>query len=189
MKPPIHPDHPEYANPGFIHWDLDLHPPEPGKTWVQGVVALTDTAADQGGFQCVPSVFQQFCEMRHLTGRGARQPPPGRGSAGAESRADPLQGGRSDHLGTCRLLHGNGMNRSHRPRLAQDITIEPRASGRRRTTIAPAAIDAWKNRDTPGGRAFPGDPRGVEQERYQTAELTPLGRCLLGVDEWPSDVA
>ena len=44
-----------YAEPYGIHWD---HAPfDPQKRMFQGVLALTDTAADQGGFCCVPSLF------------------------------------------------------------------------------------------------------------------------------------
>ena len=34
---------------------------------------------------------------------------------------------------------------------------------------------AWREREAPKGVAFPGDPRGWEKTRYDTAELTPLG--------------
>ena len=53
MKPPVHADHPEWQHGGFIHWDLDTAQ-DPVPCGVQGVLYLTDTAADQGGFQCVP---------------------------------------------------------------------------------------------------------------------------------------
>ena len=42
-------------------------------------------------------------------------------------------------------------------------------------------IKRWRER-TPGG--FPGDPRRIEEDHGTTAELTPLGRRLLGLDLW-----
>ena len=45
-------------------------------------------------------------------------------------------------------------------------------------------ISSWKERRAPEGYAFPGDPRGWEQDKYDTAELTPLGKKLLGLDRW-----
>jgi hypothetical protein len=45
-------------------------------------------------------------------------------------------------------------------------------------------IKCWRERLCPGGRAFPGDPRGWEAAHGETAELTPLGRKLLGLDAW-----
>ena len=45
-------------------------------------------------------------------------------------------------------------------------------------------IDSWRTNAPPPGDAFPGDPRGIEEARDEPAELTPLGRRLLGVDAW-----
>ena len=61
MKPPVHADHPEWQHGGFIHWDLDTAQ-DPVPCGVQGVLYLTDTAADQGGFQCVPGFPRRFAE-------------------------------------------------------------------------------------------------------------------------------
>lgn len=189
MKPPVRPDHPDYAHPGFIHWDLDAtNPPPPGKAWVQGVVALTDTTADQGGFQCVPTAYSQFYDIvQTLTDqeRKTRRPDvEGRGL-----KVEPIACKAGDLIiWDVRLLHGNGMNRSDRPRLAQYITMNTYREGPERDDHRRRMIAAWQNRESPGGTAFPGDPRGVEQVRYRTAVLTPLGRCLLGVDDWPAEV-
>ena len=45
-------------------------------------------------------------------------------------------------------------------------------------------ITSWKERNAPEGYAFPGDPRKWEQTKYETAELSSLGRKLLGLDRW-----
>ena len=45
-------------------------------------------------------------------------------------------------------------------------------------------ISSWKNRIAPEGYAFPGDPRNWEQTKYKTAELSPLGRKVLGLYKW-----
>ena len=189
MKPPIHPDHPDYAHPGFIHWDLNVNePPAPGKAWVQGVVALTDTDENQGGFQCVPSVFKEFYEFAEsLTEAEREKRRPDVEGRGLKVEPIPCKAG-DLIIWDVRLLHGNGSNRSNRPRLAQYITMNPSRERPGREDYRQRAIEAWKNRTSPGGRAFPGDPREVEKSRYQTAELTPLGRCLLGLEEWPADV-
>ena len=49
MKPPTRADKPDWDNDGFIHWDTN---PLSGrvKFAVQGVLYLTDTAEDGGGF-------------------------------------------------------------------------------------------------------------------------------------------
>jgi len=61
MKPPQHPSHPEYDHAGFIHWDIDTSR-RAVPFGVQGVLALTDTDADMGGFQCVPGMPRRFKE-------------------------------------------------------------------------------------------------------------------------------
>ena len=45
-------------------------------------------------------------------------------------------------------------------------------------------INSWKNRVAPEGYAFPGDPRNWEKEKFQTVELSVLGKKLLGLDLW-----
>lgn len=188
MKPPVHPQFPEYAHPGFIHWDLDpRNPPPPGRMRVQGVLALTDTAADQGGFQCVPGAYRQFSELlASLTDQELDTRRPDVDGRGLQVEPIPCRAG-DLILWDVRLLHGNGKNRSDRPRLAQYITMNPATEWSENEERRRSRIEAWRDRTGPGGPAFPGDPRGVERERYRTADLTPLGRCLLGLDEWPAD--
>ena len=45
-------------------------------------------------------------------------------------------------------------------------------------------VNSWKNRVAPEGYAFPGDPRGWEQKKYKTANLSSLGKKILGLDKW-----
>ena len=182
MKPPQHPDHPEYDHKGFIHWDVDTTM-RPLPFGVQGVLCLTDTEADQGGFQCVPGMH------RSLGGWIATQPPDrdprvpdltGRTVASVPGKAGDLI------LWNRLLPHGNGHNVSRRPRLAQYILMYPERYANEEERQR--RIHVWQNRLCPGGRAFPGDPRGKEQRDYRTAELTPLGRRLLGLDPWPEAI-
>ena len=78
------------------------------------------------------------------------------------------------------LPHGNSRNRSNRPRLAQYITMYPPRDEAERQY----RIKAWQERLPPRGKAFPGDPRQLEQKVGKTAELTELGKKLLGAELW-----
>lgn len=66
--------------------------------------------------------------------------------------------------------------------LAQIISMMP--AGEENDALRQWRIDSWKERKEPQGFAFPGDPRGWEQSKYETASLSPLGKKLLGQDKW-----
>ena len=180
MKPPRHPAHPEYDHRGFIHWDVDTST-LPVPFGVQGVLCLTDTGPDQGGFQCVPSIYRHLEEW--VRSQPADRDPRRPDLAGHE--VVPVCGKAGDLIIWHRALpHGNGHNVSDRPRLAQYITMygeryQDESERQRR-------IRLWRERLCPGGPAFPGDPRGKEQREYQTAHLTDLGQRLLGLEPWPT---
>jgi hypothetical protein len=175
MKPPRRPDRPEWDHKGFIHWDVDTSR-LPVPFGVQGVLCLTDTAAHQGGFQCVPG-------MHGFLEEWARTQPPDRNPrapdlAGLDVRPVPARAG--DLIIWHRALaHGNGHNTSKRPRLAQYITMYPASDNEE---ARQRRIALWKSRSHPPG--FPGDPRRLEERYGRTAELTPLGRRLLGLERW-----
>jgi ectoine hydroxylase-related dioxygenase (phytanoyl-CoA dioxygenase family) len=181
MKPPQHPEHPDWAHPGFIHWDVDTTR-LPIPFGVQGVLNLTDTGPDQGGFQCVPGIHARLEEF--VKSQPADRDPRRPDLTGLDIVPVPAKAGDLVvwHRG---LLHGNGLNRSDRPRLAQYITMSPVNPEREGfEEHRRQRIKMWRERLGPAGPAFPGDPRNIERERYQTAELTPLGRKLLGLDLW-----
>ncbi len=81
------------------------------------------------------------------------------------------------------LPHGNGRNTSDKPRLAQYMNFypvpEPMDEARREERIT-----LWRERRALGRAAWPGDPRGWEANNYGPAELTSIGRKLLGIDLW-----
>jgi hypothetical protein len=79
------------------------------------------------------------------------------------------------------LPHGNSRNRSNKPRLAQYITMYPTREANEEERQF--RIEAWREKKPPSGRAFKGDPRGWEQS-HAPAELTDLGKKLLGLELW-----
>jgi len=184
MKPPQHTAHPDYDHKGFTHWDIDTSKlPQPFR--VQGVLCLTDTTEDMGGFQCVPGFHRNLQEWvatqpkdRHPFNTDLNALPEGKKVVPIAAKAGDLI------IWTTLLAHGNGHNVSNKPRLCQYVTMSP-VSDPIDETARQARIHRWQNRLGPDyKRAFPGDPRRKEELQGKTAELTGLGRKLLGIDAW-----
>jgi len=179
MKPPADQKYPAYDNKGFTHLDANVDAIRAGEDpprGVQGVLCLTDTTADMGGFRCVPGFHKTAVEW-------IRSHAPGQKLDFESLPAIPIPGKAGDLLIWHRLLaHGNGHNTSNRPRLAQYISMFPAREndepGRRRR------IEMWQTRTPPEATWVVGDERRWEQTHGTTATLTPLGRKLLGIDLW-----
>ena len=172
---PIRPGH-EYK--AFIHWDYD---PETKPVNVQGVLALADqTDENMGGFQCIPELFRTYDQWK-LTQPADRdyfKPD----TTGFEPTKVKLEAG--DLLIFNSLQpHGIRANRTeNKVRIAQYISMMPAEEDN--TAMREWRLNSWRNRIAPEGYAFPGDPRKWEQTRYSTAELTDLGKKLLGLENW-----
>ena len=79
--------------------------------------------------------------------------------------------------------HGIRPNKSKdKVRIAQYISMMPAEP--ENEVLKNWRINSWKNRIAPEGYAFPGDPRNWEKTKYDTAELTDLGKKLLGLNDW-----
>lgn len=168
------------GNPeGFIHWDVDTTA-RPLPIGVQGVLSIKKQDIETGGFQAVPYLFEHFHEW------AATQP---------EDR-DPI---RPDMTGLDRenvdldpgdllifnslLAHGVRPNHSaNRVRMAQYISMFP--AEQENEAERQDRIRQWRDQVPPNRPDFPGDPRDWEKTHYGPAELSPLGRKLLGLDLW-----
>ena len=169
-----------YQYKGFIHWDYD---PETKPQNVQGVIALSDqTDLNMGGFQCVPWLYQNYDKWKldQPNGRNHFQPD----VTGMEDKIEKVPMEAGDLLIFNSLLpHGIRPNISdNKVRIAQYISMMPAEEDNR--ALREWRINSWKNRVAPEGYAFPGDPRNWEQKKYKTAELSNLGKKLLGVNRW-----
>ena len=176
MKPPDRADKPEWGHQGMIHWDIDTAQ-DPIPFGVQGVLYLTDTAEDQGGFQCVPGFHNAFAEWvkTQPSDRNPRQPD----LTGLEVKS--IAGKAGDLVIWHRLLaHGNGHNRADKPRLAQYITMSPAREDNEQTRQQ--RIQAWRERRPMPN--WPGDLRDWEHQHQAPAQLTDLGKKLLGLELW-----
>ncbi len=185
LKPPPNREHPEYDHQGMVHWDIDVRQ-TPTPFLVQGVLYLVDTKQGEGGFQCVPGMHRRAADvaagisdedLRHqqLYARFPEQIGP---PIEVEAEAGDFI------IWHSALPHGNSRNCSDKPRLAQYVRLFPADPADEE--LREARIESWRGSSHPAfqnPRAFPGDPRGKETDT-PPAELTPLGRKLLGLDDW-----
>ena len=167
------------ASGGFIHWDVDTSV-RPFPIGVQGVLSLARQDGDVGGFQCVPELFQKL-EAWLETQPEDRNPmaPDTTGFEIVKISMDP-----GDLLIFNSLLaHGIRPNLSeNRVRMAQYISMHPAEEDN--TEEREIRIASWRDREAPKRAAFPGDPREWEKKNAEAAELTLLGKKLLGLESW-----
>lgn len=111
-----------WAFPGpYLHWDVSIAQPIPFGT--QGILYLTDTAADQGAFTCVPGFHRRI-------GEWIRELPPGANPRDRQLldrlSAAPIAGRAGDLIIWHHALpHGSSPNRSGSPRVAQYVNLRP----------------------------------------------------------------
>ena len=172
------PMRPGYEYKGFIHWDYD---PDTKPVNVQGVLALVDqTDENMGGFQCVPELFRTYDEWKLTQPDDRDHFKPD--TTGFEIKKVKMNAG--DLLIFNSLQpHGIRPNLSgNKVRLAQYISMMPAEEDNE--ALRQWRVNSWKEKNSPEGYAFPGDPRHWEKTKYDTAELSGLGRKLLGLDRW-----
>ncbi|PWI44898.1 phytanoyl-CoA dioxygenase family protein [Streptomyces sp. ICBB 8177] len=175
----------EATDKGFdieLHWDVDttlgVLPQR-----VQGIIALSDTEEDHGGFQCAPELFRRFERWRAL------QP----------DDRDPIRPAFDrDEMPVVRpqlkagdlliwnglLAHGVARNTSRDGvRAVQYLSMMPALESHR--TLRDSRVDSWRHLSTPDwNRTLLGDARKHESLRYGTARLNDLGARLLGLESW-----
>lgn len=174
------PIRPGFEYSGFIHWDYD---PETKPQNVQSVLALADqTDENMGGFQCIPELFRTYdtWKLTQPTDRNRFQPD----ISDFEAQLVKVKLNAGDLLiFHSAQPHGIRPNRSEdQVRIAQYISMMPAEEDNK--ALRQWRVDSWRERIAPKGYAFPGDPRGWEQSRYETAELSDLGKKLLGLERW-----
>ena len=174
------PIRPGFEYKGFIHWDYD---PETRPQNVQGVLSLADqTDQNMGGFQCIPWLYRNYdtWKLTQPEDRDRFQPD----LNGLEDKIVkvPLEAGDLLIFNSTEP-HGIRPNLSEdKVRIAQYISMMP--AQEEEESLRQWRVNSWKNSIAPEGYAFPGDPRKWEQTKYKRAELSPLGKKLLGLDQW-----
>lgn len=165
---------------GFIHWDYD---PETRPQNVQGVLALADQRDENmGGFQCIPWLYRNYdsWKLTQPKDRDHFQPD----ISAIEDKIVKVKMEAGDLLiFNSTEPHGIRPNKSKdKVRIAQYISMMPAEEDNQK--LKEWRVNSWKNRIAPEGYAFPGDPRNWEQDKYETAKLSPLGEKLLGLKPW-----
>lgn len=121
MNPP---ERPGWQFPGpHLHWDTSLHLPMP--LGVQGILYLTDTAANQGAFTCVPGFHRRLeTWLENL--------PPGSNPRQQNLKdlgAVPIAGRAGDLIIWHHALpHGSSPNTNTVPRFVQYMAMKPNLS-------------------------------------------------------------
>jgi ectoine hydroxylase-related dioxygenase (phytanoyl-CoA dioxygenase family) len=174
------PIQPGFKQKGFIHWDYD---PETKPQNVQGVLALSDQIdPEMGGFQCIPWLFRNYDSWKLSQPKERDRFQPNTKDLKKYIIKVPLEAG---DLLIFNSLEPHGIrpnNSIDKVRIAQYISMMP--ADENNLSLKEWRINSWKNRVSPEGHAFPGDPRNWEQTKYNKAKLSPLGEKLLGLDSW-----
>ena len=146
---------------------------------VQGVLALTNTSIDTGGFQCVPALYRELEKWRENQPKDRDPYIPN--LSGYETEFISMKAG--DLLIWNSLLpHGIRPNNSDTFRMAQYISMVP--AEEEDEEVRSWRVKSWSERKSPEGYAFPGDPRNWEKIKYKKADLNSLGKKILGLDKW-----
>ena len=174
------PQRPGEEKEGFIHWDYD---PETRPQNVQGVIALADQMDESmGGFQCIPWLYRNYDTWKLTQPEDRHRFQPNLDSL-QDKLVKVLMEAGDLLIFNSTEPHGIRPNRSGKKvRIAQYISMMP--AEEENQELKDWRINSWKNRVAPLGYAFPGDPRNWEQVKYKTAELSKLGKKLLGLDNW-----
>jgi hypothetical protein len=165
-----------------LHWDVDTTLSVLPQR-VQGIIALTRTQPDEGGFQCSPELFKRFEPWRATAPAGRDPIRPNVDPAEFPVVRPDLEPG--DLLIWNGLLaHGVAPNRSvNGVRAVQYLSMMPALESHHE--LVKSRVESWRSMSTPEWNVtLVGDPERPEASRYETGRLTDLGAKLLGLESW-----
>ncbi len=137
---------------------------------------LTDAGPGEGCFQCVPSIFRAL--DRYLEHHGEPTVGAPVDLAGHQVVDVPACAG-DLVIWDSRLPHHGGPNLGAGPRVSMAVTMFPEGSEQERRE----RTACWRERRAPPWwRGWKGQ---IDPEPGQPAELTALGRRLVGLAPWP----
>lgn len=181
---------PSGKQPLPMHFDGPVDPTNP--FCVQGVLYLTDTKENGGAFICVPGFHRKVAAWLETVPPDSH---PNRQDFMSLS-AKPIAGKAGDLIIWHQLLpHGASQNTARDPRVVQYLTMFPAQEKDEDTRNY--RVSAWQDNLAGGGawgvmHELPiGKKVELRKEREHAigrpAELSPLGRKLLGLDSWEDE--
>ena len=158
-----------------LHWDTD--PRNPRRAEYQGLVYLRDTTDEQGAFCCAPDVYANLPAW--VANRSVAE-----ARAAVNARDTPVRriGGRAGSMVIWhrQMPHSSARNDAGLPRWVQYVTMDVAGGDAERAErvrlFEEKRPPAWAIRQEVPGQLIP--------EPGPVAELTPLGRRLVGLDAW-----
>jgi len=183
----------EWHRDAFVHTDCNLwHPPQ--TLQIQGVLALEDTADDQGGFACIPDFHKEYREWR----KSVRPEWVGRAhpkkvfnifpdTQMIQERLTTIVNNAGDLVVWNSLLpHCNTRNLSDKWRYCQYIRMYPVCE--ENAHLINDSRDCYMTGARPKFSSTGGttsqENADIEKRGHKRVQLTPLGRKLVGVDTW-----
>ncbi|MET0491706.1 MAG: phytanoyl-CoA dioxygenase family protein [Actinoplanes sp.] len=165
-----------------LHWDVDTTLTVLPQR-VQGIIALHDTREELGGFQCNPELFRRFEDWR-LRQPADRDPVRPRVDRAEFPVVRPELKAGDLLIWNGLVAHGVAPNTSaDGVRAVQYLTMMPALPTHEK--LVTSRVRSWRELMTPEWNStLVGDRDKHESLRYGPAELTGLGRRLLGVEEW-----
>lgn len=173
-KPPLS-EHSRDYKKAPLHWDCD--PWTYDGLGVQGLVYLTDTEAHQGAFCCVPSLYKNL--QSYL--RDNADDDQARWPRVDEKDVVRVPGTQGSLVLFHRLMpHSSGLNQSASHRFVQYVAMEPEGN----KTLRQQRIENWRECLPPQWAIRQKIEAQQIPEPGPAADLTDLGRKLVGIDSW-----
>lgn len=158
-----------------LHWDTD--PRRPRRAEFQGLVYLRDTTEEQGAFCCAPDVYANLPEW--VADRSVAE-----ARAAVNESATPRRrlGGRAGSMVIWhrQMPHSSARNDAGLPRWVQYLTMDVAGDEAERLD----RVRLFEEKRPPGWAVRQEVPGQLIPEPGPIAELTPLGRRLVGLDAW-----